>query len=324
MKKLRQFILVIIAVIVLSSCTKDRYSPIDEHVSLAATVNIKDMTITFIDLEKKTRMVDWEMKKPYTGAVILPDGDSLLLYGKQVETVDLYSLKSGSLIDSWETGKGIVNGKLLKTSSTIALVDQNLSEIRFFDFEGVEQWEVRTERNPLTILESEANQKLFVLSFNKEILTVIDLNKQEKLNGFPIHPSAAGAWLIENRNEIWIGGHGAGAEIEKNIHVYDSQSGEFKRNIAAPLMPVNFLGYADHVFVLSHGTSMLYKLNENGEVLESVIVGANPFEMIVRTDQLLIAGYDSNDLHIIQPDSLERMKTIPVGNGPFQIVLRER
>lgn len=324
MRSLLKVVIFLVAVFFLSSCSNKEYPPIQEDRSIAATVNIKDKSLSFIDLDKMEKMLDWEMDKPYTGAIIFPDGDTILLYGKQVETVDLYSLKRGQKIDSWKTGKGIVNGKLLQVGSKIALVDQDLNKIRFFNLEGEELWKVSTELNPLTILEAEKEKKLFVLSFNKEQLTVIDLVKKEKMAGYPIHPSAAGAWLNEEKGEIWIGGHGTGAEIERDIHVYDSISGNFKRKIPAPSMPINFIGNHNHVFVLSHGTSKLYQLDEDGNVLGSIVVGANPFEMLLVDNQLIIAGYDSNDLHIVDSENLKIIKTISVGNGPFQIVVRER
>lgn len=324
MRVLNRVLLVLLAAIMLSSCSDKRYPNISEELSIAATVNIKDMTISFIDLDKMEKLDDWKMEKPYTGAVIFPDGDTLLLYGKQVETVDLFSLKRGTSIGSWKTGKGIVNGKLIHMNSEIALVDQNQNKIRFFNLDGEEKGQVKTERNPLTILEAEKSKKLYVLSFNKEQLTVIDLKNKEKIEGFSIHPSAAGAWLNETTNEIWIGGHGQGAEIEKNIHIYDLATGKLKDKISAPFMPINFLSKDHQVFVLSHGSSKLYKLNDVGEILDSVIVGANPFEMVFTGEYLMIAGYDSNDIHLIQPNTLKIMKTIPVGGGPFQIVLRER
>ncbi len=319
-----QILLVIASVLFLSSCTEKSYPPIAEDISIAATINIKDMSISFIDIENRKLLANWKLEKPYTGALILPDGDSILLYGKQVETADLYSLKMGSLIASWKTGRGIVNGIVTETNGEVALVDQKQNKVRFFDIFGVEKEQVNTEQNPLTILEAKQRQKLVVLSFNKEQLTVIDLNNKEKLSGFPIHPSAAWAWINENACEIWIGGHGEGAEIEQNIHVYDLETGNLKNKTPAPFMPVKFLGINNQVFVLSHGSSSLYKLNEEGKVLDTVIVGSNPFEMVFTGKYLLVAGYDSNDIHLIDPKSLEILKTINVGSGPFQIVLRER
>ncbi|AND41068.1 hypothetical protein [Cytobacillus oceanisediminis] len=315
------FLLLIIAAF-LTSCSEKRQPAIPEDITFAATVNIKDMTISYVDLAKKEMAAEWIMEKPYTGALILPDNDSILLYGKQLETADQYSLKEGKLIDSWETGEGIVNGILLDTNE-IAFADQNLNKIRFFNLNGEEEKQVETERDPLTLLESSAEKKLFVLSFNHEKLGIIDLESKAKSGEFTIHPSAAGAWLNEKSGEIWIGGHGEGVEIEQNIHVYNTETGELKKRIKAASMPINFLGQENHVYVLSHGSNMLYKINESGEETASVSVAANPFEMAFAKDILLVAGYDSNDLHILEPKNLKTIKNIKVGEGPFKIVIRE-
>lgn len=314
---------VLFSAILLSSCTSHTYPPIQEDLTIAATVNIKDMTVSFIDIENMKRLSDWELKKPYTGAVILPDGDTFLLFGKQLETVDLFSLKAGKSIGSWQTGKGIVNGKLLQTNSYIAFADQNLGKVRFFNLDGKEMTQIKTESNPLTLLESVNKKKLYVLSFSKKKLTVIDLKNIEKAAIHDIHSAAAGAWLNDDGKELWIGGHGAGAEVENDIHVYNSETGQLKFKIPAPTMPVNFIEINEHVFVLSHGTSMLYKLQENGNIVDSTVIGANPFEIALIDNDLMIAGYDSNDIHIVNPENLEIIKTIPVGKGPFQIILRK-
>ena len=313
--------LFIISLLLLSSCSENNYPSINEDISIAATINIKDKTISFIDIENQKSIEEWKLEKPYNGGLILPDADSFLLFGKDVETVDLFSLKTGTLISSWKTGKGIVNGRVLENGE-VALVDQERNAIRFFNVFGEEKEHVSTEQNPLTIFEARKSQKLYVLSYDKEQLTVIDLNSKEKLASFPIHSSAAGAWI--NDNEIWIGGHGKGAEIEEYIHVYDLATGVLKKKIKAPIMPIKFLGIDDEVFVLSHGSNNLYKLDKDGKVTESIIVGSNPFEMAFTGEYLLVAGYDSNDIYFIDPNRLEIQKTIHVGSGPFQIVLRER
>ncbi|GLB61146.1 YncE family protein [Cytobacillus sp. NCCP-133] len=318
------FVILILMTIILSSCMEKQLPSIPEELSFAATVNIKDMSVSFVDLKKMAIAEEWRMEKPYTGALILPDQDTILFFGSQLEKADLYSLKEGKKIGSWETGIGIVNGLLLDSGKEAALVDQNLNKIRFFNLQGQELKQIEAGSDPLTILESEPLKKLFVLSFNSEKLAGIDLQSKEKSEEFAIHPSAAGAWLNDGSNEIWIGGHGEGIEIEKNIHVYDTETGALKKTIPAPSMPVNFLEKDDYVYVLSHGSNMLYKINDLGEKAASVSVAANPFEMALAEERLLVAGYDSNDIHILDPESLKSLKTIKVGKGPFKIVLRER
>lgn len=309
-----------IILMVLTACSTEQYSPVKMTKSIVATVNIKDMTISFIDMKTEKKVQEWKMKKPYTGGLLLEDGDSILLYGKQNDTVDLYSLSKGTLLKEWQTGKGIVNGILLHNNKEVAFADQTRNQIRFFNIDGTEQKAVDTKQNPLTLLEGK--EQLYVISFDHRKLSKIDLKKRQLVGGFQIHPSAAGALLREDQDEIWIGGHGEGVKTETEIHVYNATTGTMKKTVNAPLMPVNFLENNDAIFVLSHGTSTLYKITKSGEIEKSIKVGANPFEMKFYDSYIIIAGYDSNDVHFVNLDTLKIEKTIKVGKGPFQIITK--
>lgn len=284
------------------------------------------MTISFVDVDSGEKIEEWQMEKPYSGGFILPDGDTLLLYGEHVDTVDLFSLKKGKKVADWETGKGIICGRLLNNQKEIVFADQELHAVRFFTNNGKEKGSIAVDKNPFSLIERESKGSLFVISFTSETLSEVDLKKKEKIASYPIHASATGVLLKEGKggDEIWIGGHGSGLNTEQDIHVYDADSGELLREIPAPLMPVDFTWKDDYIYALSHGSNTLHKISNEGLVNQSVQVGANPFKIAVFEDHLIVAGYDSNDIHLIDPDSLEIEKTVAVGQGPFQIILRER
>jgi WD40 repeat protein len=308
----------------LSSCSFKTFEPIPEDISLVSTINIKDMSISFYDIERGKRLPDWVLDRPYTGGMVLPDKDTLLLYGKTIDTADLYSLSKGKKIGEWDIGEGIVNGLLVQNDREVVFADQKRDSIRFFDLNGSELNEVKTKREPLTILEEKSEEKLYVTSFNDNTLSVIDLAKKQVNPGFEIHTAAAGAMLNNDKDELWIGGHGEGAAVENQIRVYDLPSGKLKKEIEAPVMPVNFIKNKENIYVLSHGSNMLYKLNLEGDRSLSLKVGANPFEMEFFKDKLIIAGYDSNDLYFVDPQKLTIQRKVSVGKGPFQIVTRGR
>lgn len=310
--------------LLLCACSNKHYPIIQKDVPLAITINIKDKTVSFIDLRQKKKLEDWEMDKQYIGGIILPGGNRLLLYGKQLDSVEIYSLSTGKLISTWETGEGIVNGILLKDKQEIVFADQNTDTIRFFNLDGQETDKINTDKNPYTLLEDKKNDRLIVASFDGKSLMVYDLNKKMQMKRFPIHPNAAGAILLEDKHQIWIGGHGEGANLESYIHIYDSHSGKLVQNIQAPVMPINFVKVGDFIYALSHGTNTLYKIKEDGKVLDDIKVGANPFEITAYDHTLIVAAYDSNDIHFIDPTTLNIEGTVPVGKGPFQILLRER
>ncbi|NKE07306.1 MULTISPECIES: YncE family protein [Mesobacillus] len=308
--------------VLLSACTFESFESIPKDSSIISTINIKEMTISFYDMEKGEKLPDWAVDRPYIGGLILPDNDTILLYGKSLDTADLYSLSKGKKIASWKTGKGIVNALLVENGAEIAFADQDRDSVRFYNIKGTEVDEIKVEKDPLTLLEAE--EKLYAISYNQEMLSIIDTNDKKRLPGFKIHPAAAGALLCREKDELWIGGHGKGTEVEESIHIYDLNNGRLMKEISAPVMPVDFTKDEDDVFVLSHGSNMLYKLGEDGRMKDSLKVGANPFEIDFFADKLIVAGYDSNEVYIIAPDSLSIENTLEVGNGPFQIVTRER
>lgn len=299
------------------------YPTVAKDVNLIATVNIKDKTVSFIDADKEKMFAEWEMKEPYTGGLIFPDNDTLLLYGKQVDTVDLFSLSKGKKVDSWKTGAGIVSGKLVCDNKVIAFADQSRHQTRFFTIKGEEIIHLQTGRNPISLLEDEKEKKLYVISFDEGRLTVVDLPDKRVETNFTINKNVTGALLQEKERELWIGGHGQGEEIEQYIHVYDLVTGTLKKKISAPSMPVNFLKKDKFIYTLSHGTSLIYKMNSDGKQLDNAQVGVNPFEMVTMDDILYVAGYDSNDVNLVNLDNLSIINTIPVGKGPFKIITRE-
>lgn len=321
--KLLLRIFVLSNIVLLVACT-NKLPKIPEEKNIISTINIKDMTMSFIDIDEQALLGEWKLKKPYTGGLLLSDNDTLLLYGKQVESVDLYSLSNGKKIDSWKTGKGIVNGLLLTSNNAVVFADQHLHRVRIFSLNGEELGTVNTGKNPLSILQEKINNKLYVISFDDKRLSVINLDKMKVDRSFPIHTNAAGVLLREEENELWIGGHGEGNTIERSIHVYNLSTGQFIRNIAAPTMPINFVENNGSIYALSHGTSIVYKFNPQGDLLGTIQVGANPFEMTVLNGKLVIAGYDSSDVNCIELETLSILKTIPVGKGPFKIIIKEK
>ena len=321
MKYIKFSMPIIILCFIVTACAEKVYPPIASDQSIIITINIKDMTISFVDGERHEVIEQWEMEKPYSGGMILPDKDTLLLYGKHIETVDLYSLSKGKYMKSWNTGKGIANGRVLQNQKEIVFVDQVRNLARFFTIDGEETKAISTNQNPFTILEGK--DKLYVINLNDEELTIIDKEKKVNLDSINIHSNAAGALLRESNNELWIGGHGTGTQAEPDIHIYNLEDGSLNNTIQAPLMPVNFIEKDGTIYVISHGSNTLYKIPENVAGLKSVQVGANPFEISFFQDELIVAGYDSNDIYFVDPNSLQIKHQVNVGKGPFQLIVRE-
>lgn len=315
-------IALLLAVVLLSGCnSNETYTKINLGKSFLATINIKDTSLTFLD-ENYQRFANWDISEPFTGALLLADKDTLLLYGKEMSTIEVFSLSAGKHIDSWNSGKGIVNMLVLEDRGIVAVNQLNHS-ISFLDEEGQERDRVRVGQSPLTVLQGKQTHNLFVVNFGDTICSVIDLKTKKVDREFTIKSSSTGALVREENEEIWIGGHGKGEKVEENLYIYSTETGRLKKKIKAPTMPIKFLENDDGIFILSHGSSSLFKLNEEYEEVKSLVVGVNPFEMGNFKEDLIVAGYDSDEVYIVDTETMEVKKTAKVGEGPFQMLVRE-
>lgn len=312
--------MLIFVCLLLTSCSSKTYTKIEKKQPFIATVNIKDTSLTFVnkDYEKLTR---WDLDIPFIGGVLLKDRDSLLLYGKDMDSVEVFSLAKGQQMDSWKVDKGIVNMKLLKDGKSIAAVNQSLNTVSFYNEKGQLEDQVKVGNGPLTLLEG--NEQLYVINFQDTKLSVINLKNRQVDKEISINNSSTGALLREKKQEIWIGGHGKGAKMEENVHIYSTKTGRLKRLLNAPMMPVNFQENSKGIFTLSHGSNILYKMDQDYHIVKSNEVGVNPFEMTTFNGDLIIAGYDSNEIYVMDSNDLKIKKTIKVGKGPFQMISRE-
>lgn len=312
--------MLLFASMLLTGCSSMTFTKIEEKQPFIASVNIKDTSVTFVN-DKYEQLAYWDLNIPFIGGLLLEDQDSLLLYGKDMDSIEVFSLSEGKHKDSWKVGKGIVNMKLLQDGKSIAAVNQSLNTVSFYNVKGKLEDQVKVGKSPLTLLEG--NHQLYVINFYDTKLSVINLETRQMDKEIHIENSSTGALLREEKQEIWIGGHGTGAKTEENVHIYSTETGQLKRLIHAPVMPINFAQNNDGIFILSHGSNALYKLDQNYHIIKSTMVGVNPFEIKTFKEDLIIAGYDSDELYVMDSKDLKIKKTIKVGKGPFQIFSRE-
>lgn len=317
---MKQIFLFLFASLLLTGCSSVTYPTIAKNEPFIATVNIKETSLTFLDQQYEP-LTEWDLDIPFTGALLLDDQDTILFYGKDMDSIDVFSLATGKQVDRWDVRRGIVNMKLLQDGTSIVAVNQLLNEVSFYTKKGQVENQVKVGKSPLTIVQDD--QQLYVVNFDDEKVSIINLQTRKVDREFLINHSSTGALLRKAKQELWIGGHGRGAKMEENVHVYSTETGELKRTVQAPSMPVNFVETKKGIFVLSHGMNVLYKMGKDYQIINKTMVGANPFDMIPFASDLLIAGYDSDQLYVINPDTLQIKKTIKVGKGPFQMISRE-
>jgi len=315
--------LIVLFVFILAGCFRNGLQAIPLGIAIIASVNLKDSSITFLDGESFTPLAQWKIMESFTGATLLPDQDHIVIYGKKMSALQIYSLSKGELVEEWEVGSGIVYVELINNQTELALVDQYRDSIRILSLNGEEIREAEVGNNPISLIEDKERDKLFVVNFDDEKISVLHAKTLEHLQDIAINPSSAGIRLLEDSGELWVGGHGEGSEIEENVHIYSAEKGNLITTLNAPSMPIKFQEWDDSVLILSHGSNTVYKYNRTTKEMQSQKVGVNPFEISIYQNYVVVAAYDSDEIFLLNPNTFTVEKKVRVGKGPFQLFVRE-
>ncbi|YAR63950.1 YncE family protein [Bacillus cytotoxicus] len=320
---MKKYLFLLCFLFLLAGCNENSYTPIAKHKSVVITTNIKEGDISFIDKKLKKVIASWEPQEPITGVTILPNGEDMLVYGKQLEYIYIYSLTEGKQMKKWKTGKGIANIIVANDGKQLFLADQNEQKIRFFTMDGKEIGNVPVAKGPLTM--SADHKNLYVLNFYDTELSTIDLEKKQVKQSFIVPPASTGAMVSSDGKEIWIGGHGDGKQVNEKVLVYSLRNGEMLRSLHAPFMPISISGDGKFVYVLSHGSNMLRKFDAGTyREVGATEVGSNPFAFLKSGEEEgYVASYDSDEVYIIDIKDMKIKQTVAVGKGPFHLTERE-
>lgn len=319
-----RWVLVFIITLLLVGCDSEQYEKIDSKTSQIIVVNLSESSLSFFDEKTRDEVARWEMPFTFTGASLLSDNKTLLLYGKHLKSIYLYDVTTGSLVDRWNIGKGIVNVQISNDGSKLYLANQENDTIQVRTVDGRMITEVAVGEDPLKVLESDKSKQLYSINFKDPDITVIDSQSFKKTKVIHAKPATVGAILIEPLEELWIGGHGAGHKAENAVTIYSLRTGEVKQKIEAPIMPVDLEILDDNVYVVSHGSNQLRKIDMNTKrVVSTIEIGANPFEIAIINQLIYSASYDSNEIIVVNPTSMRIIDTITTGKGPFQILYKK-
>lgn len=318
MKKLIVAI-IMLAAVMLSGCISPSFTGITEN-SFIITLNLRNPSLTFINEDGK-RFADWELEEMYTGGTLLPQGDRLLLYGTQMEYADIYSLKKGKRINRWKVPEGTTGAQYIQETKEVVFANKQDGSLHFYNEAGEETGIVRTGIYPISVAASEG--MLYAVDYKGETVSEVSINGKKVVREFPVASSSTGVMVLPEEKELWIGGHGQGAVPQASIHIYSLETGKEKEQLSAPVMPVNFLKLNGFYYAVSHGSNKVHMFNSYRQKVNETEVGANPFAIASFQSQVIAAGYDSDALYFLDPDTLKLIKKVKTGKGPFMMFVKE-
>ncbi|AGT32710.1 hypothetical protein M493_12315 [Geobacillus genomosp. 3] len=307
----------------LSGCANPSFPPVADSLSVVISLDVKGETVTFWNADTGDKIARWNIREPFQGGALSPDGRTLLLYGRDLDRIYRYDLATGKLLREWKTGNGIVSAAPSPDGRTWFFGDSTRRAVIVVDRDGNEVARLSVGRSPMTLLVNRDGTRLYAIDFQDERASIIDVDRRRVIRSFAVPKFALGGVVREQEGELWVGGHGSGNKVEENIHVYSLQDGRLLRTIPAPVMPVDFAETNRGVFVLSHGSNTVYQFSPSGRRIGSVSVGANPFAIEAAGGRLYIASYDSDEIIVVDEATMRPLARWKTGDGPLQLLIRE-
>ncbi|MEY2354278.1 YncE family protein [Lysinibacillus capsici] len=317
LKKWVFFIFSLLQIIWLAGCAEKSYEPIERERSFIASLNIQEPSLDFID-EDVNMLATWLFDKAYSGAILLGD-DQVLLYGHQLNNIDVYTISTGEKLYSKKVEIGTTNVYYDDNIKQFFITNSKTNTVTSFDQEGNQLASQQLGNYPMSM--TSYRDKLYVINFKDTKLSVLNMKDLKIEQEWPIQKSAHGIAVLEETHELWVGGHGEGSKPNSSVKKYDLTTGQLHGEIDMPLMPVGLKKTKDAVLVVSHGHNELYVADFDGHIKWQQEVGANPFVVDQFKDYIVVAGYDDHTLYFIKDGQKE--KTVDVGKGAFQLLVRE-
>lgn len=302
--------------LMLVGCTEEHFQAVNSQQSFVATMNILEPSLQFFDEDGKM-LSEWLFDKAYTGAALVGE-NRVIVYGHQLEYARLYELSSGELLNEIETAIGTTNAYYDALSDKLFLTNSKKNELSRYTADGEFEKAVKLRNYPMTM--TAVQDLLYVVNYKDTMLSVVNTKTLDVLAEWPIAKSSNGLLYVEEKQELWLGGHGEGMTSNAYVTAYNL-TGEQMQKIHAPLMPIAFSKQNKGIAIISHGTNMLYVTDVDGQVKWSLEIAANPFAVAHFQDVLVVAGYDDQSLYFIKDGDI--IKTAPTQQGPFQLLVRE-
>lgn len=312
----RQLFLLIGLLLFVAGCQQQSFEPIAPDETFVATVNIDEPSLQFFDAAGE-ELATWQFEQYYTGGLLIGQ-DKLLMYSNILTKAHVYQLSTGEQLAEIKVPAGITGGYYDEESEQFFLANGKTNDVIAYDAAGQELATMAVRNYPMSMVS--ANGKLYVVNYKDTLLSVIDIATHKVEQEWAIDDYSHGIAIDPQKQEIWLGGHGKGSQSNEYVEVYDIASGKQTKTFELPIMPVGIAIHDDTVAVISHGSNMLYTM-EQDRVVHTLKIGANPFAVTFLHDQIVVAGYDDHVLYFVQNNKI--MNQVETEAGPFQLLVRE-
>ncbi|AOM81998.1 YncE family protein [Salisediminibacterium beveridgei] len=301
-------------------------SPENDSVLIA---HIKEPLLTLVDLE--TNEIQKEIELPFviSDMVYLEHLDTFVIAGQDQTDLFYYDKNIGSFESLVSLEEGI--NHLYYIPETMELYASNslyntLYRILYCDDDtgNIQVEQVDTGEHPGSLTYSRDLDQLFLANVYDHQIEVFDRQSLQQLDAFHVLDRPNGLLVVDN--QLFIGGHGTGGDLNREVHIASLPDQEEQKQIETGLMPV-FFEYnpsKNHVLVMNHGSHTISQIDLNRmQITAEQDVSFNPYFSSQYQDDYLITTLDGHELIRVDKNTLDLNHSIPVRPGPHSMIILE-
>jgi hypothetical protein len=129
-------------------------------------------------------------------------------------------------------------------------------------------------------------------------------------------------------SKVYVLSEGGFSPGTSKLSMLDVNNNLFSQNIFSPgqlgLYPDGILFYENHLYILEQGSfggsGKIYKVDTTGMVINSTVVGTNPYSLAIANNKIYITNGPVSNVSVLNLGDFSFVKTIPVGVYPQEII----
>jgi PQQ-dependent catabolism-associated beta-propeller protein len=247
------------------------------------------------------------------------------------DAIDVIDVATQTVIDSIPTGPSPEMFEFSEDESIVFVSDEEDSRIEAIDLQSrISTMDIPTGAEPEGILVVPGGKTVYATSEVADMVHVVDLEKQAVVKNIVVGTRPRRLILTPDGKQLWVS-----CELSSEIYVIDTETYKFVVD-SLILVPQGFreedvtpvgmaitkdgskilasLGRANHVAVID---------TKSYQVIKYVLVGSRVWSVDLSSDEKIAIAANglSDDITIINMETLEAVKSVPVGRVPHTVLI---
>lgn len=134
--------------------------------------------------------------------------------------------------------------------------------------------------------------------------------------------------IAQQLSKVYILSEGGFSQNTSKLSLLDVNTNNFSQSIFGPgnigLYPDGLIFFDNHIYLTEQGnfgsSGKIYKLDSLGNVINSAVVGTNPYSLTISNNKIYITNGPASNVSVLNLSDFSFIKNIPVGSYPQEII----